>query len=324
MCCTARSNSIRPRLSIRATSTIPAPAVPERLRGADVTWRWFEVFGAKARLGRTFRLEEDRPSANREVVLSYAAWKRLFGQDAGTIGKTIELNQMPYRIVGVMGPEFRWPADVDLWVPLGLADSQYTEGNRFNESYAAMARLKPGLAFTSANAFVEVLSSRLRNSGTRERSLCQRRCLGHVSDAFHGFHRGQYQDTHAGAGGRGRFCAADRLLQYRRPDAGPRIGAEPRGCHPRRAGSRPLGPHPAIPGGEPGIGRGRRGGWFGGGFRRHEGAAGAGAGRSPGGRRCKPGCSGIGVHGAGGDRRRYCSSEWRRPGRYRAWTATNS
>ncbi len=133
--------------------------VPERLRGADVTWRWFEVFGAKARLGRTFRLEEDRPSANREVVLSYAAWKRLFGQDAGTIGKTIELNQMPYRIVGVMGPEFRWPADVDLWVPLGLADSQYTEGNRFNESYAAMARLKPGAGFfTSANAFVEVLS----------------------------------------------------------------------------------------------------------------------------------------------------------------------
>ena len=141
--------------------------VPERLVGASVTWRWFDVFGAKAKLGRAFQPEEDRPNANREAVLSYAAWKRLFGQDAGAVGRTIELNRLPYRIVGVMGPEFRWPVDVDLWVPLGLADSVYTEGNRFNESYNAMARLKPGLAFARANAFVEVIGSRVRNSGTQ-------------------------------------------------------------------------------------------------------------------------------------------------------------
>ncbi|HUE22945.1 MAG TPA: ABC transporter permease [Bryobacteraceae bacterium] len=141
--------------------------VPERLRGASVTWRWFDVFGAKPKLGRVFQPEEDRPNANQEVVLSYAAWKRLFGQDAAAIGRTIEMNQLNYRIVGVMGPEFRWPVDVDLWVPLGLANSQYTEGNRFNESYEAVARTKPGLSFASANAYVEVLSSRLRNNGAQ-------------------------------------------------------------------------------------------------------------------------------------------------------------
>jgi predicted permease len=141
--------------------------IPERLRGANITWRWFDVFGAKPKLGRVFQPEEDRPNANQEVVLSYAAWKRLFGEDAGAIGRTMELNQQHYRIVGVMGPEFRWPVDVDLWVPLGLPDSEYTEGNRFNESYGAVARLKPGLPFASANALVEVLSSRVRNSGTR-------------------------------------------------------------------------------------------------------------------------------------------------------------
>ncbi len=139
---------------------------PERLRGAAVTWRWFEVFGAKAQIGRAFRAEEDRPDNDHEVVLTYGAWKRLFGLDANAIGSVMELNQIPYRIVGVMGPEFRWPVDVDLWVPLGLADRQYTENNRFNESYGAVARLKPNLPFASANAFVEVLSSRVRNSGT--------------------------------------------------------------------------------------------------------------------------------------------------------------
>ena len=141
--------------------------VPERLRGANVTWQWFDVFSAKARIGRVFRAEEDRPNANLEVVLSYAAWKRLFGQDASVVGRSIELNQTTYRIVGVMGPEFRWPVDVDLWAPLGLADTEYTESNRFNESYNAAARLRPGLPFAGANAYVEMLGSRLRNSGTQ-------------------------------------------------------------------------------------------------------------------------------------------------------------
>ncbi len=140
--------------------------VPERLSGANVSYRWFEVFGAKARLGRVFEAEEDRPNANQVVVLSYAAWKRLFGEDPGVVGRSIELNQVSYRIVGVMGPEFRWPVNADLWAPLGLADTAYTENNRFNESYNGIARLKPGLPFAAANTFVEMLGSRLRNSGT--------------------------------------------------------------------------------------------------------------------------------------------------------------
>ena len=36
--------------------------------------------------------------------------ERLFGQDPGVLGRTIELNRQPYRMIGVMGPEFRWPA----------------------------------------------------------------------------------------------------------------------------------------------------------------------------------------------------------------------
>ena len=141
-------------------------AAPERLRGANVTWRYFEVFGARPRLGRLFTAEEDKPNANQVVVLSYAAWKRLFGLDPGVVGRKMELNQISYRIVGVMGPDFRWPANVDVWAPMGLADSQFTEGNRFNESFQAVARMRPGLKFDSANAFVGVLSDRVRNNGT--------------------------------------------------------------------------------------------------------------------------------------------------------------
>ena len=141
--------------------------MPERLQGATVSLQWFDVFGAKPRLGRLFQPEEDQPKANQVVVLSFAAWKRLFGQDPSVLGRTIELNRLPYRVIGVMGPEFRWPAATDLWVPLGLAAEDYSPGNRFNENYDAVVRLKPGVSFQQASAYVQILTNRLRNDGTR-------------------------------------------------------------------------------------------------------------------------------------------------------------
>jgi predicted permease len=140
---------------------------PEKLDGASVSVDWFRVFGAKPRLGRTFLPAEDQPKANREAVLTFAAWNRLFGQDAGVIGRTIQLNETPYRVVGVMGPEFRFPAGVELWVPLGLPADSFTERNRFNESYLGVARLKPGVSFQRASALMNLATDRLKNSKTQ-------------------------------------------------------------------------------------------------------------------------------------------------------------
>src|ERR1700732_738884 len=141
--------------------------VPERLQGANVSVQWFEVFGAKPYLGRTFQPEEDVPNAHPVVVLAHGAWKRLFGGSPSVLAKTIELNQKPYEIVGVMGPEFRWPRQMDVWTPLGLAPDAYSEQNRFNESYFTVARMNPGVSLSQANAYVQVLVDRVREANGR-------------------------------------------------------------------------------------------------------------------------------------------------------------
>jgi predicted permease len=140
---------------------------PQRLQGAAVSAEYFDVFGARPRLGRLFRPEEDQPNANRVVVLSYAAWMRVFGGDPALVGKTVELNQTPYRVIGIMNPEFRWPRAVDLWAPIGLAPKDYTEGNRFNENYTGVARLRPNVSLARANAGIQMMSDRVRNNGTQ-------------------------------------------------------------------------------------------------------------------------------------------------------------
>src|ERR1017187_8774694 len=47
---------------------------------------------------------------------------------------------------------------------MGLADGEYTENNRFNEGYQAVARQRPGVPFASANTFTGVLSDRVKSS----------------------------------------------------------------------------------------------------------------------------------------------------------------
>ena len=139
-------------------------ATPERVQAAAVTWQWFDVFGAKPAIGRQFRPEDDQPGANQVVILSANAWAHLFGSDSGVVGRSIELNQKPYRIVGVMPKSFLWPAQADIWVPMGLPPEAYAPQNRFNESYMAVARLRAGVTLPAAAKYMDVLTQQAKNS----------------------------------------------------------------------------------------------------------------------------------------------------------------
>jgi predicted permease len=141
-----------------------APA-PQWISGSAVSVEWFDVFGAKPLMGRTFVAEEDQPGANRVVVLSYSAWVKLFGADAAVLGRTMELSDEPYKIVGVMGPAFDWPRQTDLWTPLALTPQALAPNNRFNENLAVVARMKSGVTFAQADAWLKVLTDRVWNSG---------------------------------------------------------------------------------------------------------------------------------------------------------------
>ena len=135
---------------------------PVRLRGSMVTWQWFEVFEAKPLLGRVFAPEEDQYGANHEVVLAYNTWKATFGGDPNIVGQSIQLNSEPYRIIGVMGPNFLWPNPTDLWSPLGLKPERYALDNIFNESYFVVARMQPGVKMSNVTAFLDRTTNQIR------------------------------------------------------------------------------------------------------------------------------------------------------------------
>ena len=150
------------------------PASPERLLGAQVTSQWFEVFEAKPVLGRTFRPEDDQPGANHVVVLSFQAWRQLFGGDRGVLGRVLELDRKPYRVVGVAAEDFVWPQQATIWTPLGLAADAFGPNNRFNESYFAVARLRNGVSINAAQNFMQLLTRRANDSNPGNAGFARR------------------------------------------------------------------------------------------------------------------------------------------------------
>src|SRR5215831_13594033 len=62
---------------------------PDPVTAVHVTSGFFDVFGVKAVLGRTFSFEEDSPNSGRFVVLTYDVWKNRMGSDRNIVGQTV-------------------------------------------------------------------------------------------------------------------------------------------------------------------------------------------------------------------------------------------
>lgn len=124
----------------------------ENIPAAQVSSRWFDVYGARPILGRTFTAEEDQPNAAPVVVLSYGMWQRVFGGRQDVVGQTLLLDQKPYRILGVMRSDFAWPRKAEVWVPIALPPSAFVPDHTFDEMYYAAARLREGVAMQRFSA----------------------------------------------------------------------------------------------------------------------------------------------------------------------------
>jgi predicted permease len=133
---------------------------------ADVSF--FTLFGANVALGRGFTTEDDRPHAERVVVLSHRLWERQFGGDPSIVGRRVLLDNDPHTVVGVLSERFN-PRDIlgfgywgipDVWVPLQLDRASLNQGN----DMLAAGRLAPGVTLDVARARLEGIAADFRRT----------------------------------------------------------------------------------------------------------------------------------------------------------------
>lgn len=123
------------------SSTVRLPSGPARLSTTRVTADFFHVLGVSPAFGRSFTSEDDTPGQNTVVLLSQGLWQTLFGGDSAVVGKTLEVDEQPLTIVGVMPAGFAFPRpEVKLWIPMGLNPNW-----RFGFVNSGIGLMKPGV-----------------------------------------------------------------------------------------------------------------------------------------------------------------------------------
>ncbi len=113
----------------------------ERVGGVDVTANLLPTLGVQPLLGRNISTEEEQPGQDRVAIISYALWQRRFGGDLEILGKTIKIDGVPRRIIGIMPegfhfpranempPVYNLPEKTDVWTPLAWDARQLAESS---------------------------------------------------------------------------------------------------------------------------------------------------------------------------------------------------
>ena len=156
-----RDNTVFEYMAAQTGGSVTLTGVeePVQLRGSRVSAHYFDIFGVKAALGRTFAADEDQLGKEQVAVLSHALWTSQFGADPMVIGRSITLDGQPYNVIGVL------PADgafdrgfAQIWRPLAFEPQNMTRNFHW---FGALARLKPGVTLKQATAQMDAIGARI-------------------------------------------------------------------------------------------------------------------------------------------------------------------
>ena len=164
-------NTVFERLAARTSTsfTLTGGDEPEHVNGELVSADYFPLLGVRAAFGRTFLPEEDRtPDTHRVVLVGHGLWQRRLGGNPELVGKTIQLSDGNYTVIGILPPGFRGISDqAEIWLPMMMASSIRRAGHmqeRDQRWLSTVARLKPGVTLAQAQTEMDVITSRLEQA----------------------------------------------------------------------------------------------------------------------------------------------------------------
>jgi putative ABC transport system permease protein len=133
--------------------TLTGAGEPKLTLGYAFTPNYFRILGVAPRLGRTFT-DDEATRGPSVAVISDKMWRSTLQGDPQILGRSITLNAKPYTVIGVMPPDFNYPPQTELWMPLALSPS--VSGDYEHHYIRVIGRLKPG--FSPAEAQTRMIA----------------------------------------------------------------------------------------------------------------------------------------------------------------------
>ena len=103
---------------------------------------------------------KDQPGKDRVVVLTHRLWQRRFGGETNIVGRTIQLSEQSYTVIGVLPPRFLPRAKAEFVIPGAIAPKDANQ--RAAHWLDVFGRLKPGVTVEQARSEVNAVAARLR------------------------------------------------------------------------------------------------------------------------------------------------------------------
>jgi len=141
------------------TRNLSGAGDPRELAGAAVSEGYFALLRVTPVAGRVFTADEEGQGGANVVLLGHELWATQFGLDPHTVGRTLTLNDEPYKVVGVMPPGL---GKEDFWIPLrpppDLRDS------RSSLWLPVIGRLAPGVSLQQAQIEMSAIAHHIEEA----------------------------------------------------------------------------------------------------------------------------------------------------------------
>jgi putative ABC transport system permease protein len=142
------------------SANLTGGAQPERVNGSEASPELFTALRIKPILGRTFLPDETEVAQSKVALISEGLWRRRFGADPNFAGRTVQLDGESFTVIGVLPGSFKFPENVDLWLPFSFTAADW-KTDRQHYYVEAVGRLKPGITLAQAKADMETIAQRL-------------------------------------------------------------------------------------------------------------------------------------------------------------------
>ncbi len=136
---------------------------PETVPGVEVTPSFFKALRARPHLGRTIEERDTCNNCQGVMVLSHRLWMRRFGGDPNIVGT--KLVDSGIEVVGVMPPDFKYPAHSEVWQPLPHEMQAQDRASRYFQVYGL---LKPGVTLEHARSELQLFAARYEEEFPKE------------------------------------------------------------------------------------------------------------------------------------------------------------
>jgi predicted permease len=132
---------------------------------AGVSPDFLKVLGIQPILGRDFNANDAKKGAGPTALVSYGYWKQHLGSPRDLSQSLLKIDSAVFSVIGVLPAGFRFPTDVDLWLP---ADLDGENPSRTSHNYNAVGRLRDGVTVEQANQDISAIARRIHDTSSEQ------------------------------------------------------------------------------------------------------------------------------------------------------------